>query len=242
MAGRLIEGFVGAMSQTAATVERKVGRDHTGRWTPIGDGYALALAWSKAPADQLLSHPAVARFRKELQDVPLKKGDDLICVRGRRLDPTVESWMQMGPPPNSPEGRYSAPSDDVLYLCDSARGVFAELDPNAEEKLFLQDYKLPTNSLHVGDFSSPAISDFIKGVFDAAEEEGRQDRSSSCPFSQVVARLIIEAGFDCIMVPGVRGSGGNTYTNIVAFKVGKRWKSWSTQRAGFRCKLRGEVT
>jgi hypothetical protein len=217
-------------------------RAHTDRSTPVAnEDSSLAENWSSAPPDQLAAHPAVDRFRTDLQQVRPEVAEDLTCFRGRREKEMVESWCDMGPPPHRPAGRYNAPGDDVFYLCNSARGVFPELHTKAGDRLFLQEYRVPINSLRVGNFASPALPDFLKAVFNMAEEEARQCRSLPSPFSQLVAQLVREAGFGGMIVPGVRGTPEFHYQNVDIFNVGDQWKAWSCRDAGFRFKLLAEV-
>ena len=51
-------------------------------------------------------------------------------------------------------------------------------------------------------------------------------------YSQLVADLVRGAGFDGMLVPGVRGTGG-AYRNLVIFEP-RCWRDWSRKAEGFR--------
>jgi hypothetical protein len=210
----------------------------------VGPDDPVAREWYSTPKDRLLSHSAAVRFRKELLNVS-KVGEELLCVRGRRDDRKIKSWKQMGPPcpGGQPPGRYnSALGDNVLYLADSKEGVLAELKPKSGERTFFQWYRIPATSLQIGDFASSELSDFMTAVFDYAENEGRccdEKKNSEWPFSQALAKLIRQSGFDGIIVPGVRGSADRKYKNINVFAPGARWRTWALRDSGFSMEVAG---
>jgi hypothetical protein len=85
-------------------------------------------------------------------------------------------------------------------------------------------------------------------VFSIAEDCSVQGRGpDSYIFSQTVAEIVREAGFDGMVIPGTRGASGERYSNVVIFDPlqDERWRSWvkdgeqpyvlnSIQRAGDR--------
>ena len=222
----------------SGTVDRVIGRSHTGRSIPAGEDYSLAQEWgTRGSMDELLSHTAAARFRAELASTPTVGGSNLLCVRGRDDDSKITSWQNMGPEdPPERGGRYNAPGVIALYLCDSKDGVLRELKPIPGRRVFLQDYEIPLDELRLADCSSGDLTDFMKAVFDRAERcsvEGHVE-SSNYMFSQVVGQLVREAAFEGMLVPGVRGVPGFQYRNVVVFDTHNRWRTWSRQDAGFR--------
>jgi hypothetical protein len=123
----------------------------------------------------------------------------------------------------------------VLYLCDSIQGVFNELAKNGGGGLILQDYLLPP-SLRLANFADPCVSEFLQGAFDMAENsmvDGRVGRTGYL-FSQVLAEITLEAEYDGMIVPGVRGNRDLRYRNVVVFNPLDKWTAWSCQDAGFR--------
>jgi len=223
--------------RATGTVGRVITRCHTGRSIPAGADYELAQEWAGVgPRDGLLSHPAAARFRRELASTPAVAGTDLLCFRGRREDP-ITSWRDMGPPDRQEQGnRYNPPGTVALYTSDSVDGVFRELAAKGGTKVFLQDYESPSDVLRLADFSSVSLTDFMKAVFDMAESSSVEGRvgPSGYAFCQVVGQLVREAGFEGMVVPGVRGDPGFQYRNIVVFDAHDRWPTWSRKDAGFR--------
>jgi RES domain-containing protein len=215
-----------------------VTRSHTGRAIPVGADYDLAKEWADVGDRRtLLSHGAAGRFGEELKSAPAAAGNDLICFRGRLDDSTITSWQNMGPPPSSNKGgRYNPPGVVALYLCDSPDGVLRELAPQPGLKVFLQEYRLSPTSLRLADFSSVHLTDFVKAVFDMAENSCVVGRvgPSSYELCRVVGELVREANFEGMVVPGVRGTQSFQYRNIVAFDAHDQWRIWSRQDAGFR--------
>ena len=233
--GKTLSGSV----TPTGTIGLVVNRGHTGRSTPVGVDYRLVEEWSKAGSrEQLMSHQAANRFRTELNSVATVGGGSVECVRGRLDDGTIASWRDMGPPPPSCAvgGRYAPSGAVVLYLCDSAPAVFRELSPADNGRVFLQEYVLRTDSLRLADFTPARLDEFVKAVFDVAENSSLEGRVGPVgyTFSQVVGDLVRQAGFDGMVVPGVRGAPHFQYRNVVVFESQDRWLRWSRQETGFR--------
>lgn len=232
-------GKVLARNVTATgTLDLVVTRGHTGRSVPVGKDYRLVEQWSKAESkEQIESHPACDRFRAEVNSVRALTGDALHCIRGRIDDGTIVDWRQMGPPTSCGQGsRYAASGVGVLYLCDSIGGVHRELNPGEGTKIFLQEYMLRSSGLRLGDLAASDLTEFVKAVFDVAENSAVEGRvgPTTFLFTQVVARIVREAGFDGMVVPGVRGTTDFKYRNVVVFDAKNRWAEWSGRDAGFR--------
>jgi RES domain-containing protein len=151
----------------------------------------------------------------------------------------------MGPPcpptvPNPPANRYNRAGRPALYMCDSEAGVHRELARDLERlgcgSLVLQGYELDLGALRLADLSSPDLDNYIQVVFDIAEScdvEGRVG-PRDCDFSRAVAELVADAGFDGMLVPGVRGEPKHHYRNVVIFHPCEAWRGWSTRERGFR--------
>jgi hypothetical protein len=236
--GNIFEKRLGGTVTPSGTVGLVVNRGHTGRSTPVGLDYRQAEEWSKVALelDALPSHPAAERFRAKLRSVSQYVGSTTF-VRGRRDDGSINGWRDMGPPPRGAAqgSRYAAPGIIVLYLCDSTEGVIKELPVPAGRGLFFQDYELAT-SIRLADFTDPQLSEFLKAVFDMAENSMVDGRVGPIGygFSQVVAEIVREAGFEGMIVPGVRGHKDLRYRNVVVFEPGDNWLAWSRREAGFR--------
>jgi hypothetical protein len=212
-------------------LDRLIIRGHTGRSIPAAADFELAKEWGEvSDRDALLSHDTANRFRANLRCVPTAAGNELVCIRGRLDDPKITSWRDMGP--GTGAGRYSRVS--ALYLSDSVDGVLKELGAPPGTKVFIQEYALSPASVRLADCSSVHVTDLVKAVFDMAESSDVKGRvGPSEVFSQVVGQIIQEAGFEGMVVPGVRGIPGGQYRNIVVFDVNDRWQTWSRQDAGF---------
>jgi hypothetical protein len=228
---------LGGSISPSGEVRAVLGRGHTGRSVPVDADYAIARAWSEAgDLAALLAHPSATRFRQELQSVPLLAGPATRFVRGRRDDGRIRSWRDMGPPKNAPSGgRYNLPGEVVLYLCDSQSGVLRELEPLNGAVLFLQDYELDPLIVRIADFAGPQLSEFLKAVFDIAECSNVPGRPGlpDYTFSEVVACLVRQHGFDGMVVPGVRGVPNDQYCNVVVFNP-QDWQRWSCRKRAFR--------
>jgi hypothetical protein len=227
---------LGGIVTPSGTLGLDVNRGHTGRSTPVGLDYRQAEEWSNAAGDVLRSHAAAERFRAELQSVSHHVGS-MAFVRGRLDDGSVKSWRDMGPPPRNVAqgGRYAAPDMVVLYLCDSPAAVVMELALPAGVGPFLQDYVVGA-SVRLADFTDARLREFIKAVFDMSENSMVAGRvgPTGYGFSQVVAEIVREAGFEGMIVPGVRGHKEFQYRNVVVFEPGTNWVDWSRKDAGFR--------
>ena len=95
---------------------------------------------------------------------------------------------------------------------------------------------LRPRDLRLGDLAASDLTEFVKAVFDVAENSAVEGRvgPTTLLFTQVVARIVREAGFDGMVVPGVRGTTDFKYRNVVVFDATNRWAEWSGRDAGFR--------
>lgn len=238
--GRLFKSnHGGTLRPQLGEVRAVLGRGNTGRSVAVDQDYRLAKEWSEAgDKRQLLRHSAADRFRASLDAVRAVEGP-MVCVRGRRDNGHVQGWRDMGPPKADValEGRYNPTGNPALYLCDSEEGVRRELrDLSRSEIVCLQEYRLDAQLLRLADLASPTLDEFVRAVLDIAEScrvEGRRGPSTYA-FSQVVASLVAEAGFQGMLVPGVRGDPDFHYRNVVVFTPAEDWVGWSVKDAGFR--------
>ena len=224
----------------SASVDKTLISHATGQRTHVGDDYYLTEAWSEVPTPKAMcSHIAAVRFQDEIAKVSAYLGNELACIRGRPDDGTIDGWERMGPPQQpGEEGRYNSSCRVALYLCDSDEGVRREFSLPPGQKLFLQEYILPLESLLIADFSHPDVSEFISAVFRMAEISGQDSPigRDDFVFSQLVADLVRESGFEGMLVPGVRGDNELHYRNVVVFDppAVSSWRCWSRKGAGFR--------
>lgn len=210
-------------------------RGHTGRKVRGGEEYERARAWARRQNRLgLIVHSAHLRFQRDLKHVPVVAEPTMRCYRGR-VSRTVHTWEEMGPPPatHTTHGRYNSAGSPVLYLSTTMDGVAAELASPRAEPLAMQEYEIPSVKLQIADLASPACSDLIHAVMDLAESSDIDGRTAEATgkFSRFVADCVRQAGFDGMLVPSVRGIGGN-YKNVVVFSP-RDWKEWSKKDAGF---------
>lgn len=213
-------------------------RGHTGRKVTIDLDYSLAKEWSTVRCRILLHmHPGAQCFLKMLRREQTLQGTLLTCFRGRLKNGNVHDWEDMGPPPApfASDGRYNRAGCVVLYLADSQEGATREMTRNEEQSLVLQEYSLDFTDLRLADLAHPKLHSFLRAVFDIAESCRVVGRGGpdTFHFSQTVAALVKRAGFDGMVVPGVRGGLNLTYRNIVVFNPSNRWRVWSRRAEGF---------
>jgi hypothetical protein len=100
--------------------------------------------------------------------------------------------------------------------------------------LHVQEYRIDPTEIWIADCRNE-VPPVVGYAFDIAERCGPGPISvgESFAFSQAVALLVRRAGFDAILVPGVRSKNGLTYANVVVFAPGQRWRRWSLGPQGF---------
>jgi hypothetical protein len=117
----------------------------------------------------------------------------------------------------------------VLYLADSIVGVSAEMRQFVAPgtPACVQEFAVPLDNLNIADLSAANLPTILASAFDSAEQSrigssfGRPDYA----FSQVLSDFVRAAGFDGMIVPGVRGRAGNIYRNVDFF-VFDGWRAW----------------
>jgi len=101
--------------------------------------------------------------------------------------------------------------------------------------LYIQAYDVVTEGLRSLDSLAPECGDFAHGVFDWAELCGVDGLPGpdDLTFPRLIARLVRAAGYDGMVVPGVRGARGFWYSNLVMFFPEESWERWSLRDRGF---------
>jgi len=207
---------------------------HTGRKVLGSEAERRAEEWRLANRDELLSHPVAEEFRASVSSAPVLSGDSLVLFRGRDIreseqrPPTVE---QMGPLPLNyiPRGnRYNREGKRALYLADSEDGVRREMKVwHTEGTPYVIRIEVPLTSLRIVDFSNWPTDDLITAVFARAETCNVGQRGpTNYIFSQAVGELVSER-FDGMRIPGVHGTPGAHYKNIVLFRRLEDWSNWA---------------
>lgn len=210
-----------------------VTRGATGRTTNFLSNAQYAeersvLRWLESPDKG--SHYAADIFQNLIKNAEVLEEPTLMAYRGKFIDSLDPCPMSDSFGPTLRAGRYNSEKVPTLYLSASRQGVAAELDHlKATDKiLYCQDYAVPTAELRIANFASPNVSNFVQIAFDSAEHAshpGATDKRNYL-FSQKLAQIVVKTGFSAMLVPGVRGSQNNRYTNLVVFSPGERWKSW----------------
>jgi hypothetical protein len=171
----------------------------------------------------------------EIRSTPLVAGGQQTFFRGRVFETQIASWEDMGPPPCARVAkgqRYNSAGKIALYLSTTERGVRCELE---HRRLCIQEYIVDVDSHRIADFARDGVPKILNNAFEVAECAKVDGRGglSSYRFPQFLAALAARAGFQGILVRGVRDEA-RTYNNLVMFDPSKTWKSWSKMDIGFR--------
>lgn len=99
----------------------------------------------------------------------------------------------------------------------------------------LQTYIIDPGVLRLANLAELAPDDPLAAVCELAESAGLPDRAyaPTQTFSRFFAQLVSSAGFDGMIVPGVRGDPRRRYRNVVIFNP-VDWQHWSLGDDGFR--------
>ena len=218
-------------------LSKYVTRGNTRRsFTADDPEYSMVMTWATSTSIYHKFISVERLFSKSVASIKPLQDQEIICYRGRKYENDIQSWEQMGPPcpKNAREGRYNLPQKPVLYLSNSEDGVRFEIEPD-RHGYFLQKYKAKSSQLRVVDFSDDHLPNLIRTVFDFAESCGtpRQASMPGYAFSNLVARIVQDCGIDAMIVPGVKGIKGRTYTNIVVFNPSEMWATMSLRADGF---------
>lgn len=226
----VIDEHVAISDKTLDTIKRNT-TGRTIKYKTIFDDEAAVCvsSWFKCcNENDFKKHPAAKKLidKINLNYLDLIVKFQITAFRGRWLgkEDTIES-LRFGPPllKNSNQNRYSKDDEPALYLSGSTDGVKAELYDIPENKVYLysQKYQLTNASLKMADLSVECYNPIITQAFDRSELELDAEQYWK---SQILAKMIKETGFDGMIVPRVRGKGGNRYKNIVLFCPKQGWK------------------
>ena len=243
--GRHIIAVVNETVRVSAHTTWTAGHGNTGRTVAGDQNYVLAKEWASCSTkDELLAHPASRRFGEAVMRVGAFGGESPPLYRGlypywKQGEPT---WDMLGPPPEprlAGEGRYNKQGTVVLYLANEIHGIIAEIGDRFPDKpIYVQEFRLPPH-LRIANFSSPDLDPFVNSVFQLAEEcmVSARNGPENYAFSQTVAAMVKDSGFDGMLVPGVRGKRGEWYSNVVLFNPAGHWRSWAI-RSVAPCRIR----
>jgi hypothetical protein len=217
-----VAALMGSTSITLITNKAEVELMYapTQRRVAAGDEYALARAWAELVGNYG-EHEAASLFRERVQHAGVISMEaPLLCFRGRRENAAPGN---MGPPPadKASAGRYNATGEPTLYLAETERGVV--LERPGIETLWMQRFRIP-DTLRVADFTGLPKADLVNAVFYHAELAGNPGQAIQDGFSRYVGQIVREQ-FDGMRVPGVRGTNGYRYSNVVVFRV-ESWREW----------------
>lgn len=212
-----------------------VTRGHTGRHIIVDRDFYRAQKLAERRPLALRLSPWAWRVKQELRKAPVGAQSPLILFRARPDDRCIHGWKEMGPSPVAcaPDGRYNRVGESVLYLSNSEEGARLEV---VTGRICIQQYVIHSPPLRIADLTSEEVSNLLHAAFDLAEKACVPGWSSPATyaFSQFLARSIRRSGFDGFIVPGVRGSSGTLYHNVVLFRPEVTWLSWSKGPTGFR--------
>ena len=233
------EDFPESKAEASAEASCSVTRGATGRTTDFltqeqQSTDLLVRDWLSCNTERSFnSHAAHELFLSALGEAPQLQ-DPIIVYRGRPISPDKVASLtrtDFGPPPadKAAAGRYNHAGSPALYLATTPAGVCAELaGRDIGSSLYCQQYQIDPNQLQVLDMSALSLKDIVRIVFDYTEH-------SSAPGGSLHSRLLASAisalGHDGMIVPGVRGSRQNRYSNLVVFEPSERWRDWVSGNA-----------
>ena len=203
----------------------------TGRLIHADENFGRLQTWAECPGPEALGS---ATFFAEVQqsiEQARPVADPVVRVLRGRLPPlssTTPTSDEMGPPPlpaAATAGRYNAGGQAVLYCATSEEGVRRELRDRGNE-LWGQQFAIPTSHVRIADFRVSAHPErhLLNNLFWFTELAGA-DGYPAQVFSQYVAGMVATR-FQAMLVPGVRGSVGERYENLIVFEPVTRWRDW----------------
>jgi hypothetical protein len=194
---------------------------YTGRSIDVEGGYRDAKKWLDNYENSGRETPQLEQ--QLLQAVRMVPSNTFAVplFRGRFLSRPPNSPDEFGPPPSASvgAGRYNAAGVPALYLCSSVNGVKRELGtPPPGCTLWIQRFQI-VPELRMADARELPIDSFAAAVFWLIES-GRDRRPR---LGQRVGQ-IIDAEYDGLVVPGVRGEPNELYWNVIVFRPSDRWR------------------
>lgn len=229
---RIVELAAEVCAHAGATVGCELTRGATGRTTRSMDPEEvsddlLVAEWSRAESvEAMLLHPGAVRFAELMRLQPQRALGTMQAYRGRPQnaitgDPEPSNF---GPPPvaRTTLYRYNEEGNPVLYLASTPAGVWAELTHRGPCPLFCQEFIVDLSSMRILDASCSTLHNFLQHAWDAAERLELREYM----FSRALAKLVRAAGFEGMVVPGVRGTRDGRYCNLVVFEPEPHWQDW----------------
>ncbi len=210
-------------------VEADIRRGSTGREIPSAQADLVGeiKSWLCSDLAVWTNHPLSSKFLKEINTRELQQSScsSLEAFRMQWVEGTPTCERMGAPEPGqTPAGRYNEKGCPALYLSleyDGARREIKNFGASPREALWVQKYNLPLKKLSVVDVRVQGDVDWFGTVFDYCETAERANNSSSpYPCSRRIAALVRQAGYDCMLIPGVRGDRDGRYTNAVVFNFG----------------------
>ncbi len=147
--------------------------------------------------------------------------------------------LRIGPRRKPKDGRYNSPGEKCIYLIDNPRFLSAELEGVLE--MLVQRYNIPISELRIADLSvgnanlSNSLSLLLQMTergttssgFDFESQLENKGRSRYA-LSQYVADSFKRRDWQGMYIPGVHGSPGDTYNNLVIFGACvDAWMTWT---------------
>lgn len=212
---------------TGAKPRVLLGAGSTGRSIEVDTSYREAQQWMELFKSSGQSfHRYQTRFISDIKTVE-KFSDSFPLFRGRFFRESARvSSSDFGPPPieKAIVGRYNRAGQSRLYLCSSVSGVVRELGPaQPGDFLWSQEFRFP-NDLRIFDARKLPESSFAASVFWVIEEECDRSAKYSGLGSNIVD--LLDSEYEGMIVPGVRGSRSDRYSNIVIFNPFERWQNY----------------
>jgi hypothetical protein len=203
----------------------------TGRHIVADRLHSLVQAWAFGEGSASVGEIEAA-VAQDLRNAPLIGGNEVTCYRGRLFaDGYFPTRADMGPPPenNTSRGRYNCGESRALYLCEVAEAVSREVS-SGEERLWIQQYVLPTNDLKLLDLRLSSGTELLNHTMWFAENAGDHGAATH-DFSNQVSALV-RGMCDGFIASGVRGEEGFRYCNIVVLRRLHEWESWMAPGVG----------
>lgn len=219
-------------------VSADIRRGATGRYIRSHDldsGPKLE-AWLDTSLAQFDAHPLTRSFRNDLAlcrtEFPpsgqLAFRVQAVCLADEGRPDAMR--LAAPPPARASCGRYNEARAPALYLSECECGAVSELRCRAADQVLFwaMRYCIPPCGPIADIRPHAAGADWIAAVFDLCETVER-DADRTYPRSRRLAALVRGAGFDGLMVPGVRGDPARiaNHWNLVVFdpeECGVRWQ------------------
>lgn len=177
--------------------------------------------------------------------------DKIICYRGLSIE--SESNLDneyIGPAPKKyiTDNRYNSKKESCLYLIDNNKFIKEEI---CEENWLEQKYEIPVADYKIADLSvnngeinnilELAISMSERGRTNSGyniESELQKRGKSKYLYSQLLAKLFKEYGWEGFYIAGVHGNKEEHYNNLVIFtSIIGNWQNWVSGKYYYNKKI-----